>query len=213
MSLTSDRSPYDFSAWLIDLDGTLYRQHPVRWMMTIELILFGRPQIATLRVFRQEHERLRNQPSHNDRDPYAVQIKRTADRLDKSPSDVAGIVERWMCDRPGRWLRFFARQRFLQLITKYRALGGRTAIVSDYPARRKLAAMGVTAFFDTVVACGEPGGPSGLKPLGNGFLLAANQIGIRAEECLVIGDRVDADGDAARRAGMAFRHIASRWPR
>jgi FMN phosphatase YigB (HAD superfamily) len=213
LSLNSDRPPYDFSAWLIDLDGTLYRQTPVRLMMAIELMLWGRPQIATLRVFRQEHELLRNLTSHDDRDPFALQIKRTADRLDKPPSDVVDIVDRWMCDRPGRWLRLFARRRFLRVIAKYRSLGGRTAIVSDYPARRKLAALGVTALFDAVVACGEPGGPNGLKPTGNGFFLAANQIGIGPEQCLVIGDRVDADGEAAHRAGMAFCHIASRWPR
>jgi HAD superfamily hydrolase (TIGR01549 family) len=100
----------------------------------------------------------------------------------------------------------------LRAIAKYRSLGGRTAIVSDYPAPQKLAAMGMSALFDAVVACGEPGGPSGLKPMGNGFLLAASQLGIGPEQCLVIGDRVDADGEAVRRAAMAYRHITARWP-
>jgi beta-phosphoglucomutase-like phosphatase (HAD superfamily) len=41
-------------------------------------------------------------------------------------------------------------------------------------------------------------------------LQAASELGISPEECLVLGDRQDADGEAARRAGMAFRLIGSR---
>ena len=82
-----------------------------------------------------------------------------------------------------------------------------TPVVSDYPARKKLSALGVTDLFDAIVASGEPGGPVALKPDPRGYLLAAEQVGIPAAECLVIGDRDDADGEAARRAGMQFRRV------
>ncbi len=80
--------------------------------------------------------------------------------------------------------------------------------MSDYPARRKLEASGVAELFEQVVANGEQGGPGRLKPWPDGYLLAAEQLGVAPGECLVIGDRADADGEAARRAGMAFRRIA-----
>jgi beta-phosphoglucomutase-like phosphatase (HAD superfamily) len=38
-------------------------------------------------------------------------------------------------------------------------------------------------------------------------LLAAERLEVEPAACLVIGDRDDADGEAARAAGMAFRHI------
>ena len=35
------KSPFEFAAWLVDLDGTLYFQNPVRAMMAMELALAG----------------------------------------------------------------------------------------------------------------------------------------------------------------------------
>jgi FMN phosphatase YigB (HAD superfamily) len=207
------RSPFDFAAWLVDLDGTLYRQSLVRAMMLVELTLGGRRALRVLKTFRREHERLRTDPSPpTGADPYAVQIERTAKQVSRSDSEVADVVQRWMIDRPGKWLRLFRRRRLLEAISKYRSLGGQTAMVSDYPAQRKLAAIGVTELFDVVVACGELGGPQRLKPQPDGYLLAADRLGVRPAACLVIGDRLDADGEAARRAGMTFQHVAVRWP-
>ncbi|MCB9916751.1 MAG: HAD hydrolase-like protein, partial [Planctomycetes bacterium] len=41
----------------------------------------------------------------------------------------------------------------------------------------------------------------------DGYLEAARRLGVAPAECLVVGDRDDADGAAARAAGMAFRRI------
>jgi HAD superfamily hydrolase (TIGR01549 family) len=210
---TAERSPFAFAAWLIDLDGTLYRQNMVRSVMAVELALWGRSAISTLRTFRREHERLRNGEPSGAGDPFAQQMSRTANRLNMPEQRVADIVNHWMIDRPGKWLRMFRRRTLLEGISKFRAQGGRTAIVSDYPARQKLRALQVTDLFDVVVACGEPGGPDYLKPSPAGYLLAADRLGISPCDCLVIGDRQDADGEAARRAGIAFQLVASRWPR
>jgi FMN phosphatase YigB (HAD superfamily) len=203
------RNLFEYPAWLIDLDGTLYRQNPVRAILAVELVLQEWSAIKILQTFRHEQERLRADELVCNSDPFRLQIERTAARLQIADSSVAEVVNRWMFDRPGRWLRIFRRRGFLQAITSYRARSGRTALVSDYPARCKLAAMGLSdGFFDEVVACGEPGGPNGLKPLPDGLFIAAERLQIPSADCLVIGDRWDADGEAAGRAGMAFRHIA-----
>jgi FMN phosphatase YigB (HAD superfamily) len=205
------KSPDDFAAWLIDLDGTLYRHSFVRAMMAIELVVWGRSAIRTLRTFRGEQERLRAAELADGSDPFALQIKRTARRLGLADREVADVVDDWMIDRPGKWLRIFRRRGLLRAITQFRSQGGRTALVSDYPAQRKLAALRIAGLFDVVVACGEPAGPHYLKPHPSGYLLAAERLGFAADQCLVIGDRADADGEAARRAGMSFLHVARRW--
>jgi HAD superfamily hydrolase (TIGR01509 family) len=46
-----------------------------------------------------------------------------------------------------------------------------------------------------------------LKPDPDGYLLAARRLGLSPSDCLVLGDRPDADGQAAHRAGMPFRQI------
>ena len=196
-----------YQAWLVDLDGTLYHQAALRLVMALELTVLGWPAVACLRAFRAEHERLRLESSAPAADPFLTQIQRTAARLGQPEQDVRRLVERWMIARPCRWLRPLRRRGLLGEIADFRRHGGRTALVSDYPARAKLRAMGVAQLFDVVVASGESAEPLRLKPAPDGYLLAAEKLGIPPEVCLVIGDRSDADGQSAERAGMAFRRV------
>ncbi|MGC4070704.1 MAG: HAD-IA family hydrolase [Polyangiaceae bacterium] len=122
-------------------------------------------------------------------------------------SEVEEVIQRYMFERPLPLLSRLRRKDLLKEIADFRNDGGRTAIVSDYPAQKKLAALGVTDLFDRVVASGEPGGPSKLKPAPDGMLLAADALGVKPNRCMVLGDRSDADGAAAAAAGMEFRLI------
>ncbi len=194
-----------YRAWLCDLDGTLYHPHLLKLLMGLELIVLGLPELRTIRTFRKEHERLRHQRSQN---PFEEQIERTAQRLKLPHERVQQSAERWMIERPLRWLPRFRRESLFREIVEFRSRGGLTAVVSDYPATRKLEALDLARHFDVVVASGESGGPSALKPAPDGYLKAALSLGVSPEHCLVIGDRDDADGAAARAAGMAFRLIA-----
>ena len=89
----------------------------------------------------------------------------------------------------------------------FKAQGGKTALVSDYPARRKLEALNAPGLFDVVVASGEENGPRRLKPDPEGYLRAAELLRAEPSRCLVIGDRQDADGAAAHAGKMAFRLV------
>jgi HAD superfamily hydrolase (TIGR01549 family) len=192
-------------AWLVDLDGTLYAPVPVKLMIAAEIFVAGWSAAPILRRFRREHERVRELGLEGD--PFALQIERTAEALGRSAGDVEEHVRHWMIERPGRWLARFRRHALLAEIQAFRDSGGRTALVSDYPATRKLESLGASRLFDTIVASGEPGGPRRLKPHPDGLLRAAAALEVEPSSCLVIGDRDDADGEAARAAGMAFRKI------
>lgn len=194
-------------AWLLDLDGTLYHALPVRVLMGLELMTMGLGALPTIQAFRDQHERLREQAPDDGLDPYERQLRVTAAELGQDRDQVAHVVDEWMQRRPGKWLRLFKRYSLLQRIAAHRAAGGRTALVSDYPARQKLEALGAAALFEVVIASGEAGGPKRLKPDPEGYRLAAQSLGVAPAECLVIGDRSDADGAAAQAAGMAFQHI------
>jgi len=199
---------HHYKAWLCDLDGTLYKPGGLKLLMGLELLMFGLSDLRTIRAFREEHERLRHRPRDaRHPTPFDEQIASTAALLALEEAIVRKSVERWMVERPARWLPRFRRSSLHLEIVAYREQGGRTAIVSDYPATRKLQSLGWHQHFDVVVANGEPDGPSALKPEPAGYLRAAERLGVHPSECLVIGDRDDADGQAARAAGMAFRHI------
>lgn len=194
-------------AWLVDLDGTLYAARPVKLCSGAELALAGWRAISVIRRFRSEHERLRVRQRHAG-DPFRLQIDATARALGAAPEEVERIVTEWMLRRPGKWLRRFRHRQLIEELRRFREAGGRLALVSDYPAHGKLRALGCAELFDAVVASGEDDGPQWLKPNPDGLLRAARQLGVAPEHCQVLGDRLDADGEAARRAGMSFRKIA-----
>jgi HAD superfamily hydrolase (TIGR01549 family) len=197
----------EHDAWLVDLDGTLYAGRPVKLALAAELALQGLRAVQTLRRFRSEHEHLRRTQAEPSSSPYRLQLERTAEALGVDAVVVEAQVREWMIERPGKWLRRFRRRALLAELEAFRASGGRLALVSDYPARRKLEALGCSALFEFVVANGEEGGPSWLKPHPDGFLRACEQLRVAPGRCLVLGDRHDADGEGARRAGMAFRRV------
>jgi HAD superfamily hydrolase (TIGR01549 family) len=203
----------EIKAWLVDLDGTLYANRPVRLAMACELVFFGFPAIRVIRSFRGEHEAMRQEessqrsPNSLPAAPYDLQLDRTASRLAMPRERVSKLIETWMHRRPGKWLWLFRQRKLLQEIAHFHEMGGKTAIVSDYPASAKLAALRAADLFDVVVANGESGGPTRLKPSPEGYLLAAQRLGVLPENCLVIGDRDDADGLAAKSAQMAFRKV------
>lgn len=194
-------------AWIIDLDGTLYMPRPLKWAMAAELLLSGVTVVRVLRRFRQQHELLRAEAGTYEPSPFDEQVKRTARDLKLSADAVDKVVREWMIARPCKWLHRFKRHSLLDEITAFRAEGGRTALVSDYPARAKLAALGASNLFDRVVASGDPGGPKRLKPNPDGLLLAASALEVEPKRCLVVGDRPDVDGAAASAASMEFRLI------
>jgi HAD superfamily hydrolase (TIGR01549 family) len=195
----------DVDAWLLDLDGTLYAATWVKFGMALELGLGGLGVAGVLRRFRHEHERIRELDAGGD--PFRLQLERAAEGAGKPVEVVEAIVREWMIRRPAKWISRAKRKGLFEEIRAFRARGGKTAVVSDYPARDKLAALGEPELFDAVVASGEPGGPPRLKPDPAGYLRAANLLGVAPERCLVIGDRDDADGAAARALGAKFRLI------
>jgi HAD superfamily hydrolase (TIGR01549 family) len=201
----SGRAPR-YDAWLVDLDGTLYRAAPVKVAMLVELATGGWGAASVLRRFRHEHEAIRRDPAGID-DSFSAQLERTAAATGLDRVRLESMVTEWMVRRPGKYLRMFRRESLISEIVEFRRLGGKTAVVSDYPATEKLAALGARDLFDVVVSNGEHGHPLRLKPDPMGYLRAASELGVAPDRSLVIGDRLDADGEAAQRAGMAFRSV------
>lgn len=199
-------------AWLVDLDGTLYAPRPVQLAMAAELLLSGPHRISVLRAFRHHHEALRHELGSSSElqflpSPFDEQLRRTADNERINVKLLRQLVNGWMIARPGKWLRLTRRRKLLRAIGEFHVRGGKTAIVSDYPAEQKLAALGCRQLFDLVVSNGEHPRLTRLKPAPDGMRIAAQELGVSPEECLVIGDRDDADGAAARAAGMSFHLI------
>lgn len=179
----------------------------MRLLMAAELALCGWSAVRILGRFRAEHERLRHKAEDAANTPYDLQIERTSQALGVSAKLVRQVVHSWMQERPQKWLPRCIRHGLVQRVKDFRRASGRVAVVSDYPATAKLAALGLAPLVDVVVSSGETGELKRLKPAPDGYLLAARMLEIPAEQCLVIGDRDDTDGQAAQAAGMEFLHV------
>jgi putative hydrolase of the HAD superfamily len=179
--------------------------------MATELVVAGRGAIAVVSEFRRQHELARTTPEAHvvapDQSPYEAQLARTATVLGVGVAEVERTVGEWMQERPAKWLKVFRRRSLLVELARFRAAGGKTALVSDYPARRKLEALGAVPLFDVVVANGESAAVRALKPDPAGYREAARRLGVSPAECVIIGDRADADGAAARALGIHFRRV------
>ena len=84
--------------------------------------------------------------------------------------------------------------------------GIQLVLLSDYGfAKEKLQALGLSpALFDWVISAPELGG---LKPAPELMHIISERIGVAPQECLVIGDRDDTDGEMARRTNAQFRKV------
>ena len=201
---------HDIDLVVFDVDGTIYDQWSLRRKMMLELLAHCLAQrcftpIRVIRTLRGLQERM-SEEMLEDFLPHL--IARTAARVGVSEATVKSVREEWIERRPLRHLaacRYPGVQKLFEGL-KRRKL--RIAICSDYPAAAKVAALGLTA--DDIL-CAQDSGVGRLKPHPQGLLQLMERAGARPRQTLMIGDRVDRDGEMAVRAG-AHCLIRSRRP-
>lgn len=196
---------------VFDVDGTLYRQSPLRWRMARDLALDSarmrdfRPLWA-LRSYRRLREEVAEAEAENFND---VLIAGVASHASCSLNEARRIISEWMEQRPLRYLELCRYAGIPDLFDALRASGKMIGVLSDYTVPDKLASLGLTA--DHVVSAGDPE-VGVLKPHPRGLKHMMSMAQVEAQETVLIGDRVERDGMAARRAG-AHALIRSDRPR
>lgn len=193
-------------AVLFDLDGTLYRQQPLRrWMMWSLLRQAVRHPLDAPRLwrvvsrFRAAQEQLRSRghcPGLAE-----AQIATAARETGVEPKAVRTIVEEWMQVRPLAYLERCRTPGVLEVLDDLAAAGVPAAVLSDYPAASKLTALGIAHRIAWSI-CSTDRDVEAFKPHPRGFLRACERFGLPPAEVLMVGDRVDADAAGAAAAGM-----------
>ena len=125
--------------------------------------------------------------------------QQTARQRHKTEDEVRALVAQWMEQKPLDLLAGCRYPHVQPLFAGLRAAGKQIAVFSDYPARDKLAALGLQA---QPIVCATDVGIARLKPDPCGLLAILRQTGVPATRALMIGDRFDRDAAAASRAGM-----------
>ena len=193
---------------IFDLDGTLYDQRMLRGRMVRELLRRNITSplrlIRTVRIlnaYRQAQEGLRASSARA-----SAQLDSACRRCGYSRVDVEQCVEEWMVQAPLQHLTSCMPAGLIQRLEAAHAAGVKMAVCSDYPARAKLAAMGIEHLFHCVIAAQDTD-VDRFKPDPRMLQAALDRLNMQASDAFYFGDREDVDGGAARRAGIPFRIV------
>ncbi len=206
--------PLRIRALIFDLDGTLYTQGPVRRRMFQRLLaahwnqpIQGLRTLRALQSYRRAQEHLRDSPK-DPVDLAASQLLAACRECGMDRNALAQLVDHWMDRNPLDLLLAARKEGVVEILELGRRRGWKLAVLSDYPADQKLAAMGIREYFDAVVCAQDPA-VGRFKPDPRGLLETLRRIEVEAGEALYIGDRAEVDGEAASRAGMACAVIGA----
>lgn len=194
-------------AVVLDVDGTLYDQRPLRLAMAWRLGRYfvgspreGLPALRIIRAYRRAQEALRH--AAPGWAPLAeAQLGMAAESAGVEQDLVRQVVERWMEREPLDLLQRGLRPGLREFLAEAKRRGLRLAALSDYPLRAKLGALGLEAAFDAVVCARDPE-VNRLKPDPRGLRVALARLDAAAAEALYVGDRLDVDVAAARALGV-----------
>lgn len=201
---------------IFDIDGTLYRQAPVRRRMALRLAArywraprAGATTVRVLAAYREAQEVLRSRPSVGD--IARAQIDLASERTGVPAERVGALVDEWMNTKPLDLVASNARPGLVTTLDALRDRGVRLGVVSDYPANAKLEALGIADRFDTVISADDPR-VQAFKPDPKGITVALQDLGLDSSEAIYVGDRIDVDAQAATAAGVSWALIGGRKP-
>jgi HAD superfamily hydrolase (TIGR01549 family) len=208
-----NRKLNEYKALVFDLDGTLYYQRQLRlkmaWMLgSYYLCHFWRiKELLVIKRFREIREHWDELSEISDNSAHApdegksleeAQYAYVAKVMNCTPEMVRSTVETWMYEKPLKAVYDTRDEELLEIIRAKRAAGQKIIIWSDYPIEDKLRSLGIEA--DGMYAATDKR-VGALKPDPRGLELIMEDYGLRPDEILVIGDRMEKDAEAAKRAG------------
>ena len=195
---------FSYKAWVLDFDGTLFYQLPVRIFMAAWLGLYYLPrphrwkELFMLRDYRRLREKLFAADSENS---YQLQLENLSQRYNMSVKEILVVMQDWMIEKPKFFIKIFQRRKLIAAINSAKLRGVKIVIYSDNPVTEKVKALDFTpdyAFWsdDDLIKC--------MKPDSSGLKNIIRLLNLNRAEVLYIGDRDDRDGACAKSAGVDY---------
>ncbi|MBY5402362.1 HAD family hydrolase [Rhizobium leguminosarum] len=181
--------------------GTLYNQRRLRLRMAGELLAdaVARGSLINLRVLRA-YRFLHEAIGEEEIDDFQTSLMaRIVARTGQPAEKIEAVVSEWIGRRPLAYIASCRYDGLLELFAGLRRQNKAIGIYSDYPADEKLQRMTLSA--DYVLAASDPG-VGILKPHPRGLQMLMQRAGVGPAQTVLIGDRPERDGLAARRAGV-----------
>lgn len=172
----------DYDLYIVDLDGTLYDLRAVKTLTALKAL--AKPHQISEYLIVQKYRKL-----------YRLGYSEK-ERFERLPDNAPEIINRHMLQGPGKLIHFFRSRKLIQELEQKMAEGKTVVVYSDYPVKEKIQA--VNFIPDRAY---DSGGLNSMKPDPAGIKAALIRDGLYSNNCLVIGDRMDKDGELARNLG------------
>lgn len=201
----------EYKAVIFDLDGTLYYQRPFRVRMAWWIVgyIISHPHavrdvflIIQYRKVREHWEQYSGSVEAPDtqmldRQQYAYVAK----QMKLSVEKVQRTIAFYMLEAPLKLLAAYRDEVLADIIETLRQHNITVVIYSDYPVQEKLKALGIKADAYYVSADARIGC---MKPDPKGIQVILKDYGLSHTDALMIGDRYEKDGLAAKENAVDF---------
>lgn len=204
----------DYDVLIFDLDGTLYDQPKLRFIMAVRLVKyylchpFKLRELLLIKEYRSIKENWDNYIKSDLPDAVkekstqgmeAMQCAYAAIKTRVTYEEARAVVDMWIFKNPLDALRKSQDMVLKNYIDKSRNEKKTVVILSDYPAEEKLAAMGIEV---DGIYCTMQDNIGEMKPSPKGLEVILNDFKITSDIALMIGDRFEKDGLCAQSAGV-----------
>lgn len=208
------KSLYDYQVVIFDLDGTLYFQRPFRLRMIrfLARCTLAHPSCVKdffiIKKYRQVREQWEacekecaGKPQYRALGLDDRQYQFVADQMKVERARVAKVISYFMQEKPLAFLPAYRDEVLAHAIDTLHRQHKTVVVYSDYPVENKLKALGICAdrcytSADARIGAMKP------DPKGIGVILA--DTGCAAADALMVGDRYEKDGLAAKGNGVDY---------
>lgn len=191
--------------YIFDVDGTLYSQFKVRLSMCVKLLFYYLPRINRINellaiyYFRKYHEEsiYKNESMSS---LYSIVSK----KVKLCEKQVERVIDKWMFYIPLNYIKKFMYKDIKIFIDKKYKEGCKIIIYSDYPAEKKIDAIGIK-YTDMFISGNA--GTIEKKPSKTSMKYITDSVKIPIDNLIYIGDREEKDGFSARLLEITYYDV------
>jgi FMN phosphatase YigB (HAD superfamily) len=178
---------------VFDVDGTLYSQPRLRLRMLGDMMVHvAKTRSLDVLLVISAYRRFRDRIAEREVPDFETAlVAETAAATRLAATEIRAVIDEWIERRPLPHLSACIYPGVAALFSGLRRQGKIIGVLSDYHAAAKLDALGLEADHGIGV----------LKPNPCGLQVMMEAAGAAPGETVLIGDRADRDGAAAKRAG------------